>query len=357
MTTTDSRRLMMAVAFAASLAFIAGPSVAVAQSQPVDLTSAASTFDLKLDGAPKKSPPEPGSTGANTPSVDDPPSALPGKKTPAKKGKARKFEHLDLAPTLQYTMSSGSDVIPQRAGPPPNALPYDLWRIVGDARYRFNSHLGIQYQRISHTGGGGRTYRKGQPNYSGSGYDYEERELATWAFNPLLTYRAGYHYRARVCCPGAGDPNGIPRFLGGFFTDLSWKFGPNGLEGKPLTTSFRWEQNYHRMTSQAQKNIPRGDYDSGQKPTFAYTLYTNAYVYHQSKLVPYGGIEYFSTYFSNNPHMSVTYRKVYGIAYKATPDIGYKFYIKNDQPNGLAAGGDATHKSTAFFEATYRFHR
>lgn len=357
MTATPSHRFMTALALATGLSFVAGPSIAVAQSAPLVDPSSAIGTSTGTDG-PKAAPttaPGGTTTGANTPSADDPPAATPSKKTGTKK--ARKFEHLELAPTLQYTMSSGSDVIPQKAGPLPNALPYDIYRLVGDARYRFNSHFGVQYQRISHTGGSARTYRKGVSNYPGSGYDYEERELATWAFNPLLTYRAGYHYRARVCCPGAGDPNGIPRFLGGFFTDLSWKFGPNGMEGKPLTTSFRYEQNYHRMTAAAQKNIPRGDSDSGQKPTFAYSAYANVYVYHQAKLVPYGGIEYFSTYFSNNPHMSVTYRKVYGVAYRATENIGWKFYIKNDQPNGLAAGGDATHKSTAFLEATYRFHR
>ena len=73
--------------------------------------------------------------------------------------------------------------------------------------------------------------------------------------------------------------------------------------------------------------------------------------------MPYYGIEYFSTYFSNNPHMSVTYRKVYGIAYRATGDLTWRFYVKNDQPNGLAAGPDTSHKSTSFLEATYRFHR
>ena len=295
--------------------------------------------------APPASPP------VNTEAAPPP----PGKR--AARAQARKFEHWEIAPTLQYTISSGGDVIPQTGTAPPNDLPYDLLRITGDARYRFNKHLGLMYQRIAHTGSAGRQYKKGKPSYGGSGYDYEERELATWQFDPFLTYRAGYHYRARVCCPGAGDPNGIPRFLGGFFTDLSWRLGPDTIGGKPITTSFRWEQNYHRFTAAAQKNLARGDYDSGQKPTFAYTLYSNFYFYHQTKLVPYYGIEYFSTYFSNNPHMSVTYRKVYGMAYRATSDLTWRFYVKNDQPNGLAAGPDTSHKSTSFLEATYRFHR
>lgn len=353
-------RPLAAAALAAALALgIAPASATAAQTAPAELqTTSAIAADALVDAAAAQPTPAPAGTAAPGAPPASPPvnteAAPPPQRVP--RGPKRRFEHLEIAPTLQYTISSGGDVIPQN-GTKPNTLPFDLLRITGDARWRFNSHLGLMYQRIAHTGSAGRTFKNGKPNYGGSGYDYEERELAVWQFDPYLAYRAGYHYRARVCCPGAGDPTGIPRFLGGFFTDLSYRFGPNTIGGKPITTSFRWEQNYHRFTAAAQKNLTRGDYDSGQKPTFAYTLYSNFYFYHQTKLVPYYGIEYFSTYFSNNPHMSETYRKVYGVAYRAGSDLTWRFYVKNDQPNGLAAGPDASHKSTAFLEATYRFHR
>jgi hypothetical protein len=73
--------------------------------------------------------------------------------------------------------------------------------------------------------------------------------------------------------------------------------------------------------------------------------------------VPYFGFEYFSTYFSYSPQMTQTARKVYGVAYRATPDWSYRWYVKNDQSGGiLATDPNGAHKSTAFAEATYRLH-
>ncbi len=358
----SSRRLMTALVFAAGTSMLGAPIAAAAQSAPTVTAPIDPSANTQVDASAPTAAPAPASTygpvtGASTPTSDDPPSGSTGttaKKPMGKKAAAetkRRFEHFEITPTLNYTLSTGSDVY--APGGTPNALPYDLLRLAGDFKYRYNSHLGFQYQRITHTGAGGRTYRNGKPNYGGSGYDYEDRELLTYAFNPLLNYRAGYHYRARVCCTGAGDPNGIPRFLGGFFTDLSWRTFKPGLGGRPLTLNIRWEQNYHRFTTAAQKNLVRGDFDSGQKPTFATSAYANFYIYHQTKLVPYAGLEYFSTFFSNNPHISLTYRKAYGVTYSATRDLSYKLFVKNDQ---APSTGDITHKSTLFLDASYRIH-
>jgi hypothetical protein len=278
----------------------------------------------------------------------------------------RRFEHFELSPTLFYTISTGSDIVPPGRGqsaigkPAGNTLPLDIWRITGDGRYRFNQRYSLYFQRIAHTGASGRTApvkpSKANPlggTYSGHSEDYEERFLLADQLDPFVQVRAGYAIRTRQCCPAAGAiGNKTPRIHTGFFSDVSWRFGPPGLGGKPLTTSFRWEE-YRHIPAAGVSNPP----DEGVKPTFSYTLYSNFIVLHQTKLVPYYGIEYFSTYFSYSPRMTETYRKVYGVAYRATRDLSYRAYVKNDQSGGvLASSGDSAHKSSLFMEGTYRLH-
>jgi hypothetical protein len=307
--------------------------------------------------------PLPAAPPVNTQAAPAPPGNGPNTKRPAA---SRRFEHFELAPTLFYTMSTGSDIVPPGRGesaigrPAGNTLPLDILRITGDARYRFNSRYSLYFQRIAHTGASGRTApikpTKANPlggTYSGHSEDYEERFLLADQLDPFVQVRAGYAIRTRQCCPAAGAiGNKTPRIHTGFFSDVSWRFGPPGLGGKPLTTSFRWEE-YRHIPAAGVSNPP----DEGVKPTFSYTLYSNFIVWHQTKLVPYYGIEYFSTYFSYSPRMTETYRKVYGVAYRATRDLSYRAYVKNDQSGGvLASSGDSAHKSSLFMEGTYRLH-
>lgn len=309
------------------------------------------------------------SPNPNAPPAASPPvntnaaPAPPGKRTA--KAEKRRFEHWEIAPTAEFTFSSGSDIVPPGHGvssigkPAGNTLPLDVVRLTGTARYRFNSRYSLNFQRIAHTGATGRTkpvaFSKKNPlggTYGGHSEDYEERFLLADQMDPFFVARAGYAVRTRQCCPAAGAfGNNAPRIHTGFFSDISWRFGPNTIGGKPLSTSFRWEEYKHETT------IPVPINDEGVKPTFSATLYSNFFIYHQTKLVPYYGLEYFSTYFSFSPQMSETYRKVYGVAYRATRDLSYRAYVKNDQSGGvLASSGDSAHKSTAFLEATYRFH-
>ncbi len=326
---------------------------------PADQASPKPSAAPSPNSAPPVSPP------VNT----DAAPAPPGRGTGANRGTgarpSRRFEHWEVAPTVQFTFSTGSDIVPRGRGqnstgsPAGNTEPLDVIRLTGDIRYRFNTQYGLYFQRIEHTGATGRvrpiTPTKANPlggTYGGQSEDYEERFLLTDQFNPFLTARAGYAIRTRTCCPAAGAiGNKAPRIHTGFFSDISWRFGPTTIGGKPLTTSFRWEEYRHRTT------IPVPANDQGVKPTFAFTLYSNFYFYHQTKLVPYYGIEYFSTYFSYAPQMSETYRKVYGVSYRATRDLTWRTYVKNDQSGGvLASSGDSAHKSTLFLEGTYRLH-
>jgi hypothetical protein len=272
--------------------------------------------------------------------------------------RARKFEHWEIDPTAMWTFSTGSDVIPPGGGvqslgkPAGNTLPLDVFRINGSARYRFNRRYGLVFQRINHLGADGRTYKGKTPQYSGQGEDIEERFLATDQFDPYFTLRAGYARRWRTCCPASGAiGNTAPRFHSGFFSDVSYRFGPNTVGGKPWTTSFRWEEYKHNTT------IPVPSNDEGVKPTFAYTLYSNFYFLHQTKIVPYYGIEYYSTYFSYSPTISLTWRKVYGSTFKLGPDVTWRAYVKIDQTGGADARlPDSKHKSSLFVEGTYHLH-
>src|SRR5471032_1150350 len=108
-----------------------------------------------------------------------------------------RFEHFEATPTIQYTISSGSDIVPinrlgaaggvQAIGSPAgNTLPLDIWRFTGDARWKFNNKLGLSFTRIAHTGASGRT--KPVPisaknplggTFAGHSEDYEERFLLT----------------------------------------------------------------------------------------------------------------------------------------------------------------------------------
>ncbi|MFN2462172.1 MAG: hypothetical protein ABR591_16075 [Candidatus Velthaea sp.] len=332
---------------------VAGPPPVDVVSVPADQPSAApqaSSSPNAAASAPPASPP------VNTEAAPAP----RGTAAPSRGGRAafRKFEHWEIAPTLMQTWSTGKDIVPP--GPRPfttsagggNTLPLDVLRLTGEARYRFNNRLGLQFQRIDHTGATGRVRptRTGG-TFGGHSEDYEERFLGTYAFNSYFAARAGYAMRTRTCCPAAGAfGNRNPRIHTGFFSDIAWRFGPNTIGGKPISTSFRWEEYRHHPV-----NPPTGD--QGVKPTFSFTTYSNFFLYHQTKFVPYYGIEYFSTYFSYAPAMSETFRKVYGVAYRATRDLSYRVYVKNDQSGGiLASSGDSAHKSTLFGEATYRFH-
>jgi hypothetical protein len=285
------------------------------------------------------------------------PAARPG--TPAR------FEHWEINPTIMFTFSTGSDIVPpgkgvaQTGSPAGNTLPLDIVRLIGDMRYRFNPRYSLSFQRIAHTGSSGRTkpvaVSKANPlggTYGGHSEDYEERFLLTDQMDRWFNVRAGYAIRTRECCPAAGAiGNKAPRIHTGFFSDVNWRFGPNGIGGKPLTVSFRWEEYRHNTI------LPRPAADSGTKPTFQVAAYSNFYFYHQTKLVPYYGIEYFSTYFSYSNAMTQTYRKVYGVQYRATRDVSWRAYVKNDQSGGvLASSGDSAHKSTLFVEGTYRLH-
>jgi hypothetical protein len=353
---------MTALVFVAGSAMLGAPLIAAADSAAPSPSTSTTTLAANQAASPTPAPSaspaapkmstEPSAGANDIPRSDEPPQGSNRPKN-GKRPDNEKFEHIEIEPTLNETISTGSDV--HQPGGPPNALPYDLLRLTGQARYRFSTHFAIQYQRIAHTGTAGRNYKNGKASYGGSGYDYEERELAVWTFNPLLNVRAGYHYRARVCCAGAGDPTAIPRFLGGFMTDVTWRTYKPGLGGRPLAINFRWEQNYHRFDEAAQANLVRGDYDSGQKPTFSISGYANIYIYHQTKLVPYVGEEYYSTYFSNSPHMSITNRKVYGAAYALSNDATFRAFVKNDQNVGNI-GGDVSHKSYMQMELSYRIH-
>jgi len=271
-----------------------------------------------------------------------------------------KFYHWEITPVIQETWSTGSDIIPKGQGvkaigtPAGNTLPLDITRLIGVARYRFNNHVGLRFQRIAHTGATGRVKPRpgGGGTFGGHSEDYEERFLMDWTFNPDIVTSTGYAIRTRQCCPAAGAFGNLnPRIHTGFFTETSYRFGPNTIGGKPFTTSLRYELDKHNPPHPATG-------DEGTKPTWNYTLYGNMYFYHQAKLVPYVGIEYFSTIFSYSAAMTETYRKVYGMAYRATPDLNYRLYVKNDQSGGsLASSGDSAHKSSLFLEAGYRFQR
>jgi len=321
--------------------------------------------------APAPQAPNPNSSPAaspplNTGTAPAPPGRardVPGGRRPS--GPPRRFEHWEIAPTAQFTFSTGSDIVPPGGGaesigkPAGNTLPLDIIRLTGDARYRFNSRYSLSYTRIAHTGATGRTapvpVSKKNPlggTYGGHSEDYEERFLLADQMDPYFTARAGYAIRTRQCCPAAGAiGNNAPRIHTGFFSDVAWRTGPTTIGGKPWTFSFRWEEYRHRTT------LPVPINDEGVKPTFQFSAYSNFFFYHQTRLVPYYGIEYFSTYFSYSPQMTETYRKVYGVAYRASRDLTYRIYVKNDQSGGtLNSVGDSAHKSTLFVEVTPRFH-
>jgi hypothetical protein len=279
----------------------------------------------------------------------------PGRFGPLQK---RHFEHWEVAPTAMWTFSTGSDAIPPGGGqqsigsPAGNTLPLDVVRLTGDARYRFNSRYGLHFQRIEHTGATGRVYKGKTPQYGGQSEDLEERFLATDQLDPNTVVRAGYARRWRTCCPAAGATgNKNPRFHSGFFSDIAFRFGPNTIGSKPFTTSFRWEEYKHNGS------VPKPANDEGVKPTFAATLYGNLFLLHQTKLVPFYGLEYFSTYFSYSPQMTITYRKVYGLSVRQSRDTTVRIYVKNDQSGGaLNSVPDTAHKSSLFIEATDRIH-
>ncbi len=344
-----ARRMSVAMSFAAALTMTA---VAAARADVLS-TDMIAAPDQAVVAQSQATP---------TPKTGTQPSPGTGKGTPRNGVRPRKFEHWELTPTAYFTFSSGTDLVPPGGGvnnigtPPGNTEPLDTFRITGTARYRFNNHLSARFQRIEHTGATGRVYRNGKTAfYGGHSEDYEERFLAEWTWNPYLVSTAGYAMRTRTCCPAAAQANPNPRIKTGFFTDETWRFGPNTIGGKPWTFNFRWEQQPHHPN-----NISLGKpnpLDQGVKPTFATSLYSNVYLWHQTKVVPYYGLEYFSTYFSYSPAMTITYRKVYGVAYRATSDISWRAYVKIDQSGGiLATDPNGAHKSTAFLEGTYRLH-
>jgi hypothetical protein len=275
------------------------------------------------------------------------------------------FHHLVLEPTLVQSENVGSDTVlcfhaTSHVGcknPTTAVLPGDLLRVAGNARWNFNRHLGLRYQRIAHLGIGGRTGGSGaNAKYGNSGYDYEELESVEWSFNPYLSFNTGWDYRATVCCPGAGDPNNpTPREKQGPFLAASWRFGPNTRIGKPLTLALRTTFVNHRFDALAQAGLSRGQTDAGRKNEYVPTIYYNIPVYGQTKVNPFAGIEYYGTYFDNKPSISLTYRKVIGLAFRASPVLSFRAIVKNDQ--NYATGPDATHKSYLQLEATYRYER
>jgi hypothetical protein len=371
-TQPDALRVRTVLSVAAALACLCAPQLARADELPGLNGAPPPVIDQAQPTPAPASSPNPNTVPPVSPPVNtDAAPAPPGRASDARGGARRgaaanrRFEHWELAPTAQFTFSTGSDIVPRGGGerntgkPAGNTLPLDILRLTGDARYRFNTRYSLSFTRIAHTGATGRVapvpISKKNPlggTYGGHSEDYEERFLLADQMDPYFTARAGYAIRTRQCCPAAGARgNNAPRIHTGFFSDVSWRTGPDTIGGKPWTLSFRWEEYRHRTTLPVPKN------DEGVKPTFQFSAYSNFFFYHQTKLVPYYGIEYFSTYFSYSPQMTETYRKVYGVSYRATRDLTYRFYVKNDQSGGvLASSGDSAHKSTFFVEVTPRLH-
>jgi hypothetical protein len=342
---TDPRRLLTA-GFAAVLMSMA--TIPAFADEPADAPSAAPS--AVAAAAPQPTSP----TGASPASGAVPPRAR----------RREAFHHLDLEPTLVQAENVGGDTkicytahtLPGCKQPTNAVLPGDLLRVAGNARWNFNRHLGLHYQRIAHLGIGGRTGGSTNPKYGTSGYDYEELEGVEWTFNPYLNFNTGWDYRATVCCPGAGDPNNAtPREKQGPFMAAAWRFGPNTLIGKPFTVSERTVFVNHRFNAAAQSGLARGQTDTGRKNEYTSTIYYNQVVFHQAKVVPYVGLEYYSTYFDNRPSLSFTYRKVFGLAFRPNAGWTYRALVKNDQ--NYAAGPDATHKAYLQLDASYRFQR
>jgi len=345
----------LVVALAAALAVWAPGSPAVAQTDPPPAPAASALPDLfAADASPSPVPATLAQYGG------DPPHT-----TGQGRHKESAFHHLLLEPTLAQSVNFGSDTIvcfhaTTHVGcknPTTAVLPGDLLRWAGNARWYFNRHLGVRYQRIAHLGVAGRTGGSGaNAKFGGSGYDYEELESLEWSFNPLLTVNAGWDYRARVCCPGAGDPtNPTPREKQGPFLQASWRTGPDTRIGRILTLSLRTTFVNHRFEPTAQSVLARGQTDAGRKNEYVPTAYLNLPVYGQTKVVPFYGIEYYGTYFDNQPSISLTYRKTYGFNYRASKLLSFRAQVKNDQ--NYAAGPDAAHKAFLQLEATYRIEK
>lgn len=315
------------------------------------------------DSATTGAQPAPSSAPQTFPQPASPPaSSSAGGIAPVRAGTLRrsKFYHFDFEPVAVQSLTVGSDTVvcytPQThvgcTQPKTAPLPGDLLRYAGNARWNFNRHLALHYQRIAHLGVAGRTNGK----YGNSGYDYEELESLEWTFSPVLVLNAGWDYRATVCCPGAGDPtNPTPRAKHGPFISMAWRFGPDTIVGKPFALGLRTTFVDHEFNAAAQSGLARGVTDIGKKNEYVPTLYWNIPIFHQNKLVPFLGWEYYSTFFDNKPTLSYTNRKVFGFALRLTDKINVRVTDKNDQ--NWNVGPDGTHKSYLQIEAGYRFRQ
>jgi hypothetical protein len=237
----NARRLGAALAviaaFAIPTALMPSASAQTVPDQPPAVVDQLAKGAQPAATAPPTSYPEPASPPA---------SSSAGGEAPLRAGTLHRaaFYHLDLEPVAVQSLTVGSDTVvcytPQThvgcTQPKTAPLAGDLLRWAGNARWLFNRHLGLHYQRIAHLGVAGRTNGK----YGGSGYDYEELESFEWTFNPVLVMNVGWDYRATVCCPGAGDPtNPTPRAKHGPFISMGWRFGPTTVVGKPFALCAR----------------------------------------------------------------------------------------------------------------------
>ena len=353
----NARRLGAALAviaaFAIPTALMPSASAQTVPDQPPAVVDQLAKGAQPAATAPPTSYPEPASPPA---------SSSAGGEAPLRAGTLHRaaFYHLDLEPVAVQSLTVGSDTVvcytPQThvgcTQPKTAPLAGDLLRWAGNARWLFNRHLGLHYQRIAHLGVAGRTNGK----YGGSGYDYEELESFEWTFNPVLVMNVGWDYRATVCCPGAGDPtNPTPRAKHGPFISMGWRFGPTTVVGKPFALSLRTTFVDHEFNAAAQSGLARGVTDIGRKNEYVPTLYWNIPIYHQNRFVPFLGWEYYTTFFDNRPTLSYTNRKVFGLAMRLTNDFSVRIIDKNDQ--NWNVGPDGTHKAYMQVEAAYRIRK
>jgi len=370
-----SCRVSVLVASGALFSLLTTSFVCASEASPQTTTAGAPQAESIAQAAsPSPSPASSASPDEATPAPATTPAGRPGGPSPATGPggaapsrnitlRRHRFRRLIFEPTLVQTENVGSDTklcfnalsAPGCTQPKTAVFPGDLLRIAGNFRYYFTPHIDVHVQRIEHTGIAGRTYTStGAPTYGGSGEDYEMLYSAEYTFTPDVVANVGWDYRARVCCPGAGDPtNPTPRAMQAPFISAGWRFGPQTRIGRPLSATLRVDFVNHHFDAAAQASLPHGQTDSGRKATYTPTIYYNIPVYGQRKFVPYVGYEHYGTYFDNSAAIGLTNRTVFGAAFHLTDKFTLSAQVKNDinYPNI----GNGTHKAWAQIIAGYRF--
>ncbi len=274
------------------------------------------------------------------------PAASPSPRPAGERRERRPLVDLTLTALKSYAI--GADQLA-----PPGTLSDNQIGINGLLDINFARRWRLYERRENHYDLVGRTYKNGQPSYSGFGPDLEYDTGLSYDINRDITIGEEFMYRDRVCCPGSGDPtNASPRIEQGLRTNIAFNLGPQTKIGKILRITA--SANYVNHHPDLGLKLPGGTPVLGKTWVPKVSATVQAPVFNQTRLIPFFTVEHYSDFYDNNLTPSMTNRTYYGIRVPGNSFMGYRFMVKSEHQTN--PGGDVSHKVELYLETSFKFH-